>query len=68
MNNENQLFKCNRCDHIDILYLAYPDGMNHTSFECSLCQTGVWHDLFPYQKYNPKKHFIINGESMISLE
>ena len=70
MYSDSLLFKCIRCDHVDIVGIAYPHGMNDSHYECTKCQTGVWHDYFSYVKYDPKKHNVINGElkETISLE
>ena len=69
----NQLFVCDRCDHVDVTDLAYPEGRKVTpkkplKWICTKCQLGEWHDTFPYEPYRPGFDHVINRESGLGLE
>lgn len=64
------LFVCNACDCVDQIGLAYPSGRLPTTpllQQCSQCQTGTWHNLFPKEKYQPGIDHVSNRPTGIGL-
>ena len=45
-------FICEKCQHVD--------SKDASTFPftriCTQCETGQWHGMFPYERYDPVKH------------
>jgi hypothetical protein len=53
----NQLFRCTRCETVDMIDLAHANPRNYL---CTQCRTGRWHGQFPRERYNPATDDVVN--------
>ena len=68
------MFCCDKCGHVDVTDLAYPDGPPESKEKdkapeliCTQCQTGQWHNLFNYERYRPGFDQVINRPTGVGL-
>lgn len=68
------LFVCDTCNHVDAVDLAYndkpmpqPTENKGVKLECTKCQTGVWHEFFPYELYKDGFDVVVNRPSGFGL-
>jgi len=54
------LFRCQKCNNIENTALTAGYWAKKIKL-CSECDHGKWHGRFPKQKFDPKKHKIVNG-------
>lgn len=63
------MFVCDKCDNLDAIEFAYPDGFTPGSpYECTQCQTGQWHGLLTQRQYNPAKDMVVNRPSGVGMD
>lgn len=67
------LFVCDKCDHVDAVELAYPDGpledgKYRKKWLCTKCITGTWHEYFTHDKYRPDFDIVVNRPTGLGLE
>lgn len=70
MDTSKQQFVCDACNCIDLVELAFPDGLPIEEPEhlCSLCQPdGTWHELFPRVVYDPDRDMVVNRPTGLGL-
>ena len=64
MVHNDQLFRCTKCNHVDMVDLAASEALREGKcprrFLCTMCLTGEWHHQFPYAKYNFAKDDVLN--------
>lgn len=62
-------FTCSNasCRIIDLVELAYPNGMGDRPPVCTCCQGKPWHGQFPREKADDRKDFTVNGITGIGL-
>lgn len=63
------LFVCNLCDCVDHVELAHAGTLpiQPEAQLCTECQTGVWHDQFPKEPYDPALDNVVNRPTGLSL-
>lgn len=54
------MFACDQCNALDLITLAYPQGVKPGQLCCTECQTGQWHGQFPKQQFDPNRDIVIN--------
>jgi hypothetical protein len=63
MDNE-QLFRCIECNHVDMVDLARSEaalaGSSYRPNTCTKCLTGFWHEQFAWLPYVPGKDTVVN--------
>lgn len=64
------LFCCDKCNTVDVVELAYPEGppaKGGEDWKCTACQEGQWHDRFPQEEYRPGFDQVVNRPNGIGM-
>lgn len=65
-----QLFVCDKCNTVDAVEIAYPQGplaVPKKEWLCTCCQGKSWHDLFEKEQYRPEMDIVVNRPNGIGL-
>ncbi len=69
------LFVCSQCGCVDNTALAKgywgavdAQGNVFRDKRCTECKTGVWHNKFPKEKYDPNKHSVLKESEVRNAE